>query len=115
MPAELTKIIKRTGEIAPFVRDKIDVAVYKAGASMGHHDRELADAITEQVVDAVRANYSDDLPPTVENIQDIVERALIKSAHPKAAQIAKSYNAYRQERAEMRDLMESAQVENIPY
>lgn len=115
MPAEPQSIIKRTGESVPFVREKIEVAVYKAGASIGHHDRDLAYEITEQVIEAVRATYTDELPPTVENIQDIVERALIKSSHPKAASIAKSYNAYRQERAEMRDLMESAQVSNIPY
>ncbi|MFQ5525794.1 MAG: ATP cone domain-containing protein [Thermoanaerobaculia bacterium] len=115
MPASLATIIKRNGDIAPFDREKIAVAVYKAGASVGHHDRKLADEITERVFEAAQANYSDELPPSVENIQDIVERALIKSAHPKAARIAKSYNAYRQERAQIRNLMESARIDNIPY
>ncbi len=101
MSSSLSTIIKRNGEVVSFDRDKIAVAVYKAGASVGHHDRELADTVTQKVVDAARANYSDDLPPTVENLQDFVERALNKSAHPKAAQIAKSYNTYRHERAQM--------------
>ncbi len=115
MASSPSNIIKRTGTIVPFDQEKIAVAVYKAGASVGHHDRDLAGTVTRKVVEAARANYTDELPPTVENIQDIVERVLIKSAHPKAAQIAKAYNAYRRKRAQMRDLMESAQIDNIPY
>jgi uridine kinase len=115
MSPSVNSIIKRTGEIVTFDRDKIAVAVYKAGASVGHHDHELADTVTQSVVHAVDANYSTELPPTVENIQDLVERVLIKSAHPKAAQIAKAYSAYRHERARIRALTESAKLDNIPY
>ncbi|MCH7664850.1 MAG: response regulator SirA [Acidobacteria bacterium] len=115
MPFTVDSIIKRTGETVSFDRNKIAVAVYKAGASMGHHDQELANAVTQQVVAAVSATYSNDLPPTVENIQDIVERVLVKSSQPKAAQIAKAYSAYRHERAKIRTLSESAKIDNIPY
>lgn len=115
MPLSIDSIIKRTGETVPFDRNKIAVAVYKAGASMGHHDQELADTVTQKVVAAVSATYSNDLPPTVENVQDIVERVLVKSSHPKAAQIAKTYNAYRHERARIRALSASAKIDNIPY
>jgi len=108
-------IIKRTGSTVAFDSNKIAVAVYKAGASIGLHDRELAEAVTELVVDAVNANYSDSLPPTVENVQDIVERVLVKSSHPKAAHIARAYSSYRHERARIRALTESAQIDNIPY
>lgn len=115
MPSTIDSIIKRTGETVSFDRNKIAIAVYKAGASIGHHDRELADAVTSKVVAAVAATYSNDLPPTVENIQDIVERVLVKSSHAKAAQVAIAYNAYRHERAKIRTLSESAGIDNIPY
>ncbi|MCP4204623.1 MAG: response regulator SirA [bacterium] len=115
MSSSVGSIVKRTGKVVAFDRDKIAIAVYKAGASVGHHDRDLADAVTQKVVEAVGATYSSDLPPTVENIQDIVERALIKSAHPKAALIARAYNTYRYERAQIRALTESAKIDNIPY
>ena len=115
MPPTVDSIIKRSGETASFDRNKIAVAVYKAGASIGHHDKDLASTVTHEVVAAVSATYSNALPPTVENIQDIVERVLVKSSHPRAAQIAKAYSAYRHERARIRTLSESAKIDNIPY
>lgn len=115
MPSAIDSIIKRTGETVPFDDQKIAIAVYKAGASIGHHDQELADLVTRRVVAAVQDNYSSELPPTVENIQDLVERVLVKSSHPRAAQIAKAYSAYRQERSRIRALTESAKIDNIPY
>lgn len=89
-------IIKRTGEVVPFDREKITIAIYKATAAVGAHDRRLAERVTE---DVERDLQSQDGPPSVEEIQDIVEKALIESGH---AATAKSYIVYRQERARLR-------------
>lgn len=110
--AVIHSIVKRSGESVPFDTDKITVAIYKAGAAVGEHDRDLAEELTRQVVGALQATYSEDLPPTVEDIQDIVERVLVKSGH---AEIAKAYIVYRHERAKMRSRRRVARVEYIPY
>lgn len=105
-------MVKRTGEIVPFDRDKIRVAIYKATAAVGHHDAALASHVTDQVVAALAGGDSAELPATVEDIQDLVERMLIRSGN---ADVAKAYIVYRHERAKMRSGQRSAAGGNIPY
>ena len=87
MTAAITSVVKRNGKIVPFDQEKITVAIYKAAAALGGHDRALSEGLSNQVVDALTATYSADLPPTVEDVQDIVERVLIKSGHARTAKI----------------------------
>lgn len=112
MTDSLSSIVKRTGEVVPFDREKIRVAIYKATAAVGEHDQALADRATQQVVDALASAYSSDLPATVEDIQDLVERVLIRSGN---ADVAKAYIVYRHERAKMRSGRRSVAGGNIPY
>ena len=106
------QIIKRTGESVPFDREKIAVAIYKASAAVGTHNRALADQLTTKVVEALTATYSSDPSPTVEDVQDVVERVLIKSGHP---EVAKAFIVYRHERAKMRSPARGTKVELVPY
>ncbi|MGQ0721387.1 MAG: ATP cone domain-containing protein [Candidatus Eiseniibacteriota bacterium] len=112
MAPGISAIVKRNGEIVPFHREKITVAIYKAAAAIGGHDRPLSERLSAQVVEALEATYDDDTPPTVEEIQDVVERVLIKNGHAKTA---KTYILYRHERARMRDERRTGRIENIPY
>ena len=112
MPTAISSILKRTGETVPFDQEKITVAIYKAGAAIGHHDREVAEKLSDQVAAALAATYSDDLPPTVEDIQDVVERVLIKNDQAKTA---KAYILYRHERAKLRSARAAGRVQNLPY
>ncbi len=107
-----TSIVKRSGEGVPFDREKIVVAIYKAGAATGSHDRDRAERLADQVIESLAATYTGDFPPTVEDIQDVVERTLIRSGH---TEIAKAYIVYRYERARLRSLEGSQRLENIPY
>jgi uridine kinase len=107
-----THVVKRTGEAVPWNREKITVAIYKAAAAIGGHDRALSERLAEQVERALETTYSTDLPPTVEDVQDIAERVLIKNGH---ARTAKAYIVYRHERARMRRRRQQSEVENIPY
>jgi anaerobic ribonucleoside-triphosphate reductase len=91
-----TTIIKRNGEAVPFDTEKITVAIYKAMAAGGAHDRELAEGLTRLVVAALDAAYSGEQLPTVEDTQDFVERVLIQGGH---TEVAKRYILYRGERA----------------
>ncbi len=107
-----TTIIKRNGQAVPFDQEKITVAIYKAMAAGGAHDRELAEGLSNQVVAALDAAYTAEQLPTVEDTQDFVERVLIEDGH---AATAKRYIIYRSERAKMRTRRRRERVEPIPY
>ena len=94
--ANLLRIIKRTGEVVPFDQTKITNAIYKAAAAVGGHDRELSQRLSAEVVSLIERNGD---TPSVEEIQDLVEKVLIEHGH---ARTAKAYILYRQERARLR-------------
>lgn len=91
-------VIKRTGEIVAFDQTKITNAIYKAAAAVGGHDRELSQRLSAQVSQLLERNGD---TPSVEEIQDLVEKVLIENGH---ARTAKAYILYRQERARLRQL-----------
>ncbi|HZM15210.1 MAG TPA: ATP cone domain-containing protein [Candidatus Krumholzibacteria bacterium] len=91
-----TQIIKRTGEVVRFDPSKITTAIYKAAAAVGGHDRALSERLSDAVV-ALLAQSGD--TPSVEEIQDLVEKVLIENGH---ARTAKAYILYRQERSRLR-------------
>ncbi len=88
------------------------LAIYKAAAAIGGHDRTLSEDLAEKAERALFAAYSDEDPPTVEDIQDIVERVLIEDNH---VATARAYILYRHERGRMRDARHDGAVEYIPY
>lgn len=112
MSRRIDRVVKRSGEVVPFDQEKITVAIYKAAASIGGHDRALSEKLSRQVVEALEATYSPEDLPTVEDVQDVVERMLIKAGH---ARTAKAYILYRHERAKMRSQKRASRVELIPY
>ena len=108
----ITSVVKRSGEVVPFDQEKVTVAIYKAAASVGGHDRALSEDLSDQVMAALSATYSDEDLPTVEDVQDVVERILIKAGH---ARTAKAYILYRHERSKMRSQKVLSRVEYLPY
>ncbi len=94
----ITHVLKRTGEIVPFDQEKITVAIYKAMASVGLHDRALAERLSDDVVSHCNQRPGSE-PPSVEEVQDLVERTLILAQQ---AETAKAYILYREERARLR-------------
>ena len=64
-------------------------------------DRDLAEKLTNGVLDKlITQGFSTSHPPSVEDIQDMVESTLIEQGH---SEIAKSYILYRHERRKVRD------------
>jgi len=96
----ISKIRKRDGRIVEFDQEKITRAIYKAAESVGGHDRELAQQLSNKVVEELKKRFDDQHIPTVEEVQDIVEKALIENGHAKTA---KSYILYRQKRKDIRE------------
>ncbi|OGO16941.1 MAG: response regulator SirA [Chloroflexi bacterium RBG_16_48_8] len=92
-------VIKRSGAIVPFNKDRITNAIYRAAVSVGGRDRDRADFLAGQVVKILEKRCSEGHTPHIEEIQDIVEEVLIENGH---AQVAKEYILYREEQARKR-------------
>ena len=112
---QIQQVIKRTGAIVPLNPDRITNAIYRAAVAVGGRDRQTAEALTQQVFRHLENNGSPGQIPTVEEIQDTVEKILIENGH---AQVAKAYILYRDERARARKERASqaaAISTNIPW
>ena len=88
--AELKKVIKRNGKIVDFDKSKISRAIFKAAQSIGGKDFNLAKEIADKVEFYGKVSLNTDTP-TVEQVQDCVEKVLIEEGH---AQTAKAYILY---------------------
>ncbi len=112
---KITQIVKRTGAIVPYNRERITNAIYRAAVEVGGRDRELAEDLAAQVEALLEAQTPAGKIPNIETIQDLVEKVLIENGH---ARVAKAYILYRDERARHRKQQE-AQIarpsEKIPW
>lgn len=106
------KIKKRNGEIVDFHPDKITIAVQKAFAAV-LGDAHMGDAaeITRVVVDAIDEKFGNTAyVPEVEDIQDLVETALMERNY---FNVAKSYIIYRYEHDKIREEKKQEVAEKI--
>ena len=93
-------IIKRDGRQVPFNIEKIANAVFKAAESCGGSDMKTSMDVAAEVCNTYEAN-NPGKTPTVEDIQDLVEKTLIEKGH---ARTAKAYILYRYERTRSREM-----------
>ena len=96
----ITKIQKRDGRIVTFNIEKIANAIYKAAESMGGSDYDEALEIAGRVCDYIESSEKNKIP-SVEEIQDAVEKILIEEGH---ASTAKAYILYRANRTRVREM-----------
>ncbi|MCD6237208.1 MAG: ribonucleoside-diphosphate reductase, adenosylcobalamin-dependent, partial [Thermoplasmata archaeon] len=96
----ITKIEKRDGRVVDFDQSKITNAILKAIIAVGEEKKVNANVLSDQVVEELQKGYGPHKIPNVEDIQDVVEKILIKNGHTK---IAKAYILYRQKKAEIRE------------
>lgn len=92
-------IRKRDGRLVPFEEGKIAAAIQKTVKAVGGSDMERSVGITRQVAGILEVLYKDGRVPTVENVQDLVEKILIENGH---AQVAKAYIIYRKQHESLR-------------
>ncbi len=95
----IEKIKKRDGKIVPFNKEKISNAIWKAARSVGGKDRSLAEKLADEVVKLLEKSIKPGEIPTVEQVQDIVEKVLVENGHYKTA---KAYITYRKKKEEIR-------------
>jgi len=97
----ITKIVKRDGREVPFSIEKIAGAIFKAAEAVGGHDYSTAMELACKVANELETVVGERGVPTVEQIQDTVEKVLVNCGH---ARTAKEYILYRAERTRVREM-----------
>ncbi len=97
----ISKIEKRDGRLVAFDFDKISVAIWKAMTVSGEGGKDDAVLVAHQVAGELArfAKKYKNFLPTVEGMQDSVEKYLILNDYVKTA---KSYILYRDKRSQLR-------------
>ncbi len=94
----ITRITKRDGRSVDFDMEKITQAIYKAAQAIGGTDYDTAKTLAEKVCEIIEETSE---TPSVEQVQDTVEKVLIDNGH---ARTAKEFILYRAERTRVRDM-----------
>ena len=104
-PGQL-RVIKRNGSVVPYDDDKIQVALTKAflaveggTAAASSRVRDVVAKLTEQVTGTYQRRMPTGGTIHIEEIQDLVELALMRGGEHK---VARDYVLYREERARVR-------------
>jgi len=97
----IRKIRKRDGKVVDFNPIKITDAIWKAAQAVGGKDYKKAVQLTDKAMELLEKTLKKGEIPTVELVQDIVEKTLIEEGH---ARTAKAYILYRKQHQDMREI-----------
>jgi anaerobic ribonucleoside-triphosphate reductase len=97
----IRKIKKRDGKIADFNPIKITEAIWKAAQAVGGKDYKKSAELTDKVITRLEKELKKGEIPTVEQVQDVVEKTLIEEGH---ARTAKAYILYRKQHHDIREI-----------
>jgi len=95
----ITRIQKRNGNIVDFDMKKIEDAIFAAAKAVGGNDKIESARLAKMISNIVEEAYGVGIP-TVEDVQDVVEKVLMEEGHAKTA---KAYILYRDRRNTLRD------------
>ena len=108
------QVIRRNGTVSRFDASKISVAMTKAFLAVEGHTaaasrrvHEIVEQLTAEVVGALARRMSEGRTFHIEDVQDQVELALMRSEHHK---VARAYVLYRDERTRQRAEQDAAKV-----
>ncbi|MCC9624660.1 ribonucleoside-diphosphate reductase subunit alpha [Thalassospira sp. MA62] len=112
------QVIRRNGSVTAFDPAKIKTALTKAflaaegeTASGSHRVHDIVDALAEQITGTLLRRTAAGRPLQIEDIQDQVELALMRSEHHK---VARAYVLYREDRARERAKLEARRKKKKP-
>ncbi len=106
----IEKITKRSGAVVAFDAEKIIRAIEKAfAATRDSYDVMFSKTVADAVIALLESTF-DDRVPTIEDVQDVVERTLADQGF---FDVAKSYILYRNERARSREQKKLETLERI--
>jgi ribonucleoside-diphosphate reductase alpha chain len=95
-----SQVIKRDGRHVAFDEGKIRAALSRAFAATGIRDESLLQSVVSLVLEKISARYGAESTPSVEEIQDLVEQALVEL---NLYSVAKAYVVYRKEHERIRE------------
>lgn len=98
LPPLPQRIVKRDGAEVPFDAKRITVALTKAGRATGDFGEDEAQLLTQRTLKVLRHRFVG-VPPTVEQVQDVVEQMLVDANHTKTF---RAYATYRDQRHRLR-------------
>lgn len=99
----IQNIIKRDGRKVNFESEKVTKAIFNAGKAVGSIDYIEAQRLTAKAIDCIQCIRST-AEPTVEQMQDVIEKVLMENGHIRTA---KEYILYRADRTRARELKTS--------
>jgi len=109
MQSFFEQIVKRDGTRASFDTQKITQAILAAGEATGEFGAEMARNLTSLVINLAQKTLGEKTP-SVEEIQDMVERVLLQSPYMKTA---KAYILYRDQHQKIREITTKANIDLI--
>ena len=96
----IEKVRKRDGRVVDFEQEKIAEAVHKAVAAANQGDGAVSKKVSDKVVSLLNRRFKKGEIPNIEQIQDIVEEALMLEG---LIETAKAYVLYREQRRAIRE------------
>ena len=96
----IEKICKRDGRVVDFEQEKIANAIHKAIVAANQGDGDISKKVSDKVVGLLNRRFKKGETPTVEQIKDIVEEALMLEG---LVDTAKSFVLYREQRRSIRE------------
>lgn len=100
MENHILKVQKRDGTVVDFDLKKINDAVHKAVVAAGQGDGDVSKKVADKVLQLLNRRFKKEEAPNIEQIQDIVEEALILED---LVETAKAYILYREQRRKIRE------------
>jgi ribonucleoside-triphosphate reductase len=96
----IEKIRKRDERVVDFEQEKIAEAVHKAIVATGQGNGEISKQVSDKVVSLLNRRFKKGEIPSIEQVQNIVEEALMLEG---LVETAKSYVLYREQRRAIRE------------
>lgn len=96
----VSRVFKRDGSKQAYDESKIAKAIFKAVEACGGNDFARSEFLAKQVTELIDQKYTAEQIPTVEDVQNLVEKVLIENQHAKTA---KAYILYREKRNAARE------------
>jgi ribonucleoside-diphosphate reductase alpha chain len=110
----IKEIVKRGGQRVTFNQEKITNALWKAFKATGERNRDIAVQVSDKITENLIREYTEERPPSIEEVQDIVEGTLMAENHTKTA---KAYILYRQYRSQLRSekkiILEKTSIDEV--
>ncbi len=103
------QIQKRDGRLVPFDARKIESAILRAGQATGEFGQDTARTLTTEVLNQAETILPQK-PPTVEQIQDVVEDVLLASLFRKTG---KAYIRYRDQHTRIRKMAQKIDLDRV--